>query len=104
MLLLGGRASHMIVLVCTLALLMETVRGGSSFLSPAQRPQQGKGDRKTPRVGRRDAAQPDSPQEDAHFLASPPFRLGVTMTEAEFEEHGSALQKILDNILGDKAD
>ncbi|XP_062400480.1 ghrelin/obestatin prepropeptide [Sardina pilchardus] len=103
MLLMGGRASHMIMLVCALALLMETVSCGSSFLSPAQKPP-GRGDRKPPRVGRRDAAQPDSPQEDGHTLMSSPFQLGLKLTEAEFAEHGSALQRILDSLLGDTAD
>ncbi|XP_048111843.1 ghrelin/obestatin prepropeptide isoform X1 [Alosa alosa] len=102
MFLMGSRASRMIMLVCTLALLMETVRGGSSFLSPTQKPP-GKGDRKPPRLGRRVAVQPDTPQEYGHTLVSPPFQLGLTLTEAEFAEHGSALQRILDSILGDTA-
>ncbi|KAL2091098.1 hypothetical protein ACEWY4_013361 [Coilia grayii] len=101
MLLWGGRASRMIVLVCSVVLLMETVTAGSSFLSPAQKPQ-GKG--KPPRVGRRDVAPQETPQEDVHSLVSPPFRLGMTMTAAEYEEHGPALQRILDTILGDTAD
>ncbi|XP_063072485.1 ghrelin/obestatin prepropeptide isoform X2 [Engraulis encrasicolus] len=102
MLLLGGRASQMIVLLCSAALLLETVRAGSSFLSPAKKPQ-GKG--KPPaRMGRRDVIAQGNPQEDVHSLLSPPFRLGVTMTAAEYEEHGPGLQRILDTILGDTAD
>lgn len=33
------RASHMFLLLCALSLCVESVRGGTSFLSPAQKPQ-----------------------------------------------------------------
>lgn len=33
------RASHMFLLICALSLCLESVRGGTSFLSPAQKPQ-----------------------------------------------------------------
>ncbi len=33
------RASHMFLLLCALSLCVESVSGGTSFLSPAQKPQ-----------------------------------------------------------------
>ncbi|XP_030634320.1 appetite-regulating hormone [Chanos chanos] len=98
---LGRRAGHMILVLCAMALWVESVRGGSSFLSPAQKPQ-GKGGRASPRVGRRDATQPETPLlQDNQITVSAPFELGISMSEAEFEEYGPVLRRILFDVLGD---
>ncbi|XP_016124332.1 ghrelin-like [Sinocyclocheilus grahami] len=90
-------ASHMFLLLCALSLCVESVRGGTSFLSPAQKPQ----GRRPPRVGRRDAAEPEIPviKENDQFMASTPFEL--SLSEAEYEKYGPVLQKILVNLLSD---
>jgi len=36
---LRSRASHIFLLLCALSLCLESVRGGTSFLSPDQKPQ-----------------------------------------------------------------
>ncbi|KAI4892778.1 hypothetical protein NFI96_032337 [Prochilodus magdalenae] len=98
-----NRAGHVILLMVALSLWAECVMCGSSFLSPTQKPQVGRGDRKPPRVGPRAAAELEFPPplEDNHFMMSAPFQLGVSLTEEEYEEYGPVLQKILLNVLGD---
>nr|AEV45801.1 preproghrelin [Schizothorax davidi]AWB11399.1 Ghrelin [Schizothorax richardsonii] len=93
------RASHMFLLLCALSLCVESVRGGTSFLSPAQKPQ----GRRPPRVGRRDVAEPEIPviKEDDQFMMSAPFELSVSLSEAEYEKYGPVLQKVLVNLLSD---
>ncbi|XP_051985683.1 ghrelin-like [Xyrauchen texanus] len=91
------RASHMFLLLCALSLCVEFVRGGTSFLSPAQKPQV----RRPPRVGRRDVAEPEIPvlKEGDQFMVSAPFELAVALSEAEYETYGPVLQKVLVNVL-----
>ncbi|KAG1942654.1 ghrelin/obestatin prepropeptide [Pimephales promelas] len=96
---LRSRASHIFLLLCALSLCLESVRGGTSFLSPDQKPQ----GRRPPRVGRRDAAESEIPviKEDDQFMMSAPFQLSVSLSEAEYEKYGPVLQKVLVNLLSD---
>ncbi|XP_018927283.1 ghrelin-like [Cyprinus carpio] len=92
-------ASNMFLLLCALCLCVESVRGGTSFLSPAQKPQ----GRRPSHVGRRDAAEPEIPviKEDDQFMVSAPFQLSVSLSEAEYEKYKPVLQKVLVNLLSD---
>ncbi|XP_056130662.1 ghrelin/obestatin prepropeptide isoform X4 [Lampris incognitus] len=65
---------QVLLLLCCVALCWELVKGGSSFLSPAHKPQ-----------------------------VSAPFGTGIALTEDEFEEYGQVLQKILQHLLGNTA-
>ncbi|XP_059417069.1 ghrelin-like [Carassius carassius] len=87
------------LLLCALSLCVESVRGGTSFLSPAQKPQ----GRRPSWVGRRDAAEPEIPmiREDDQFKVSAPFDLSVSLSKAENEKYGPELQKVLVNLLSD---
>uniref|UniRef100_A0A671R1T2 Ghrelin n=2 Tax=Sinocyclocheilus anshuiensis TaxID=1608454 RepID=A0A671R1T2_9TELE len=93
------RASHMFLLLCALSLCVESVSGGTSFLSPTQKPQ----GRRPPRVGRRDVAEPEIPviKEDDQFMMSAPFELSVSLSGAEYEKYGPVLQKVLVDLLSD---
>ncbi|XP_052455871.1 ghrelin [Carassius gibelio] len=93
-------ATHMFLFLCALSLCVESVRGGTSFLSPAQKPQQG---RRPSWVGRRDAAEPEisAIKEDDQFKVSAPFDLSVSLSEAEYEKYGPVLQKVLVDLLSD---
>nr|ACX47455.1 proghrelin [Danio rerio] len=82
------RASSMFLLLCvSLSLCLESVSGGTSFLSPTQKPQ----GRRPPRVGRREAADPEIPviKEDDRFMMS------MSLSEAEYEKYGPVLQNLL---------
>ncbi|XP_051568628.1 ghrelin-like [Myxocyprinus asiaticus] len=94
------RAIHVFLFLCALSLCVDFVRGGTSFLSPAQKPQ-GRGDRRPPRVGRRDAAEPEIPvlKEGDQFMVSAPFELAMSLSEAEYKAYGPVLQKVLVNFL-----
>ncbi|XP_035237098.1 ghrelin/obestatin prepropeptide [Anguilla rostrata] len=101
------RTAYSILLVCVLALWMDSVQAGSSFLSPSQRPQ-GK-DKKPPRVGRRDSdgildlfMRPPLQDEDIrHITFNTPFEIGITMTEELFQQYGEVMQKIMQDLLMD---
>ncbi|TSK42088.1 Ghrelin [Bagarius yarrelli] len=88
---------HVMLLLCIVSLWTETVMCGSSFLSPAQRPQS-RGDRKPPRVGRRSAAElePPVPSEDK-LMVSAPFQLVVSLSE----DNSQMLQRMLLDVLSD---
>ncbi|XP_016314450.1 ghrelin-like [Sinocyclocheilus anshuiensis] len=92
-------AIHMFLLLCALSLCVESVIGGTSFLSPAQKPQ----GRRPPWVGRRDAAEPEIPviKEDDQPMGSTPFEPSMSLSEAEYEKYGPVLQKVLVNLLSD---
>uniref|UniRef100_A0A4W4F8V3 Motilin/ghrelin-associated peptide domain-containing protein n=1 Tax=Electrophorus electricus TaxID=8005 RepID=A0A4W4F8V3_ELEEL len=91
---------HAVLLLCALSLWAKCVLCGSSFLSPTQKPQ-GHGDRKQPRVGR--GAGPEVPllPEDHHIMLSTPLQVGLSLSDAEYEKYGTALQRILMDVLGD---
>ncbi|XP_056606748.1 ghrelin/obestatin prepropeptide isoform X2 [Triplophysa dalaica] len=94
------RASHVFVLLCAFSLCVEIVSCGTSFLSPAQKPQ-GQRERRPPRTSRRDAGDPEISvlREDGKFMVSAPFELGMSLSEAEYEKYGPVLQKIVVNLL-----
>ncbi|XP_056316252.1 ghrelin/obestatin prepropeptide [Danio aesculapii] len=97
---LRSRASSMFLLLCvSLSLCLESVSGGTSFLSPTQKPQ----GRRPPRVGRREAAESEIPviKEDDRFMMSAPFELSMSLSEAEYEKYGPVLQNLLENLLRD---
>ncbi|KAL4655247.1 ghrelin-like [Arapaima gigas] len=101
------RAACGIVFICILALWTDCVQGGSSFLSPSQKPQ-GKGDKKPPRLGRRFSEVTSDPFEKTAEDVKPvtfnaPFEIGITMTEEEFQEYGDVLQRIIEDLLTDPA-
>ncbi|NP_001077341.1 appetite-regulating hormone precursor [Danio rerio] len=96
------RASSMFLLLCvSLSLCLESVSGGTSFLSPTQKPQ----GRRPPRVGRREAADPEIPviKEDDRFMMSAPFELSMSLSEAEYEKYGPVLQNLLEDLLRDSS-
>ncbi|XP_050969020.1 ghrelin/obestatin prepropeptide isoform X1 [Labeo rohita] len=101
------RASHMFLLLCALSLCVESVRCGTSFLSPARKPQKtgtsDVKDRRPPRVGGRDVAEPEIPviKQDDLLMMSAPFELSVSLNEAEYQKYGPVLQKVLVNLLSD---
>ncbi|XP_018612083.2 appetite-regulating hormone [Scleropages formosus] len=98
-------AAYGIMFICILALWTDCVQGGSSFLSPSQKPQ-GKSDKKPSRVGRRFSEVMPNPFEKTledtdmkHVMFNVPFEIGITMTEEEFQEYGNVLQKIAQDVL-----
>ncbi|XP_056130659.1 ghrelin/obestatin prepropeptide isoform X2 [Lampris incognitus] len=91
---------QVLLLLCCVALCWELVKGGSSFLSPAHKPQ-GKG--KPSRAGRQAFEEYVQPGEDNDVTVSAPFGTGIALTEDEFEEYGQVLQKILQHLLGNTA-
>ncbi|XP_055069385.1 appetite-regulating hormone [Misgurnus anguillicaudatus] len=95
------RASNMFVLLCAFSLCVECVSGGTSFLSPPQKPPKGRGERRPPRVGIRDADEPEIPifREDDQIMMSAPFDLTMSLSEAEYEKYGPVLQNILVDLL-----
>ncbi|XP_053354998.1 ghrelin-like [Clarias gariepinus] len=96
-----GRICHVVLLLCASSLWTETVMCGSSFLSPAQRPQN-RSDRKPPRVGRRTSPELEAPlPSQDKMMVSAPFQLAVSLTDTEYEDYGPVLQKILLDVLGD---
>ncbi|XP_049893264.1 ghrelin/obestatin prepropeptide [Epinephelus moara] len=80
-------------LLCSLTLWCKSTSAGSSFLSPSQKPQN-KG--KPSRVSRQVMEEP----EDNHITISAPFEMGFTLREEDFEEYGTALQEIIQRLLG----
>ncbi|XP_060723421.1 ghrelin-like [Tachysurus vachellii] len=94
------RIGYMILLLYAVSFWAETAMCGSSFLSPAQKPQ-GRGDRKPPRVGRRTAAElePTLHSEDK-IMVSAPFQLAVSLSDTQYEDYGPVLQRMLLDVLG----
>ncbi|XP_062321383.1 ghrelin/obestatin prepropeptide [Osmerus eperlanus] len=94
----------MLLLLCCLSLCCKSASAGTSFLSPSQKPP-GKG--KPPTVGRRaveefsELFEDHQPQKDGHKTVTVPFEMGVHLSQAEYEEYGMVLQKILQEVLGD---
>ncbi|KAF7664293.1 hypothetical protein LDENG_00181250 [Lucifuga dentata] len=89
--------SLLIFLFCSLALWCKSTSGGSSFLSPSQKPQI-KG--KASRVSRHIMEDSAHPNEDNHITISAPLEIGITMKEEDFEEYGILLQEIMQRLLG----
>ncbi|KAG7218175.1 hypothetical protein INR49_020573, partial [Caranx melampygus] len=87
----------LVCLLCSLTLWCKSASAGSSFLSPAQKPQN-RG--KSPRVGRQVLEEPAQPTEDTHLRVTAPFEIAVTMTTEDLEEYGVMLQEFIQRLLG----
>ncbi|KAG9332646.1 hypothetical protein JZ751_014744 [Albula glossodonta] len=98
-------AAYGILLICVLAVWMDCIQAGSSFLSPSLRPQ-GK-EKKPPRVGRRDSEgildlfgwRPNEEEDNQYITFTTPFEIGISMTEKEYQQYGEGLQKIVQDVL-----
>ncbi|KAG7233132.1 hypothetical protein INR49_007428, partial [Caranx melampygus] len=118
----------LVCLLCSLSLWCKSASAGSSFLSPAQKPQgtvlppEGRKDDsyvvthlkktaadavvepnrgKSPRVGRQVLEEPAQPTEDTHLRqVTAPFEIAVTMTTEDLEEYGVMLQEFIQRLLG----
>ncbi|CAL8335597.1 unnamed protein product [Lota lota] len=86
-----------IFLLCSLAVCCQPSRAGVTFLSPSHKPL---GMGKPPRVSRQ-TVEFAPPLKDSDVTIAAPFEVSITLHEEEFEEHGQALQKLLQHILGD---
>ncbi|KAI9522954.1 hypothetical protein NQZ68_032517 [Dissostichus eleginoides] len=87
----------MVFLLCSLTLWCKSTSAGSSYLSPSQKPQN-KG--RSSRVGRQVMEPPGPPAEENHITISAPFEIGFTVREQDFEEYGTALQEVIQRLLG----
>ncbi|KAF3856429.1 hypothetical protein F7725_017152 [Dissostichus mawsoni] len=87
----------MVFLLCSLTLWCKSTSAGSSYLSPSQKPQN-KG--RSSRVGRQVMETPGPPAEENHITISAPFEIGFTVREQDFEEYGTALQEVIQRLLG----
>ncbi|XP_033995011.1 ghrelin/obestatin prepropeptide [Trematomus bernacchii] len=87
----------MVFLLCSLTLWCKSTSAGSSYLSPSQKPQN-KG--RSSRVGRQLMEPPGPPAEENHITISAPFEIGFTVREQDFEEYGTALQEVIQRLLG----
>ncbi|XP_015202865.1 appetite-regulating hormone [Lepisosteus oculatus] len=100
------------LLICILVSAVEDVGAGSSFLSPSQKPQ-AKPVRKpiNNKVGRRDSeaamdileSQLYEEEDSKEIMFHTPFQIGIAMSEAEYQEYGHVLQRIMEGILADNA-
>uniref|UniRef100_A0A8C8RM46 Appetite-regulating hormone n=1 Tax=Pelusios castaneus TaxID=367368 RepID=A0A8C8RM46_9SAUR len=96
-----------ILLICIL--WTETTMAGSSFLSPEyQNTQQRKDPKKqTPKLNRRAAeglldagsSQAEGDNNKIEIKLNVPFKIGVKITEEQYQEYGQVLEKILEDIL-----
>ncbi|XP_075997486.1 appetite-regulating hormone [Genypterus blacodes] len=95
--LLKRNTTLMVFLFCSLTLWCKPTSGGSSFLSPSQKPQM-KG--KAPRVSRHIMEESGQPKEDNHITIRAPFEIGIAVREEDFEDYGIMLQEVLQRLLG----
>ncbi|KAM8914249.1 appetite-regulating hormone isoform 2-T2 [Spinachia spinachia] len=86
----------LVFLLCSLTLWCESTSAGSSFLSPSQKPQN-KG--KPPRVGRQVMEEPSQPAVENHIPIRPPFDIGFTVMEEDFEQY-DVVPQVIRRLLG----
>ncbi|XP_048212234.1 appetite-regulating hormone [Perognathus longimembris pacificus] len=101
--------------VCSLLLLsvlwVDVAMAGSSFLSPEHQKAQRKDSKKAPSklqpralegwLWQEDPGQEDGAEDQLEFNA--PFDVGIKLSGAQYQQHGQALGKFLQDVLWEEA-
>ncbi|XP_068940604.1 appetite-regulating hormone [Petaurus breviceps papuanus] len=96
------------VAICSLLLLsvlwIDVALAGSSFLSPEHPKTQRKESKKPPaRLPPRDVedafSQPEGVEKGLEIQFNAPFDIGIKVAEAQYQQYGRALEKVLQEIL-----
>ncbi|XP_027629037.1 appetite-regulating hormone isoform X2 [Tupaia chinensis] len=105
--------------ICALLLLsmlwVDSAAAGSSFLSPEhQKAQQKKESKKPPAklqpraaegsLPPEDGSQAEGAEEELEIQFNTPFDVGIKLSGAQFQQHGQALGKFLQDILWEEAE
>ncbi|XP_074054692.1 appetite-regulating hormone [Macrotis lagotis] len=96
------------VAVCTVLLLsvlwMDVASAGSSFLSPEHPKNQRKESKKPavklqPRDTEDSFSQPEELEKGLEIQFNAPFDMGIKVAEAQYQQYGHTLEKVLQEIL-----
>nr|ACG56285.1 ghrelin [Notamacropus eugenii] len=98
------------VALCSLFLLsvlwIDVALGGSSFLSPEHPKTQRKESKKPAKLQPRDVedtlSQPEGVEKGLEIQFNAPFDIGIKVAEAQYQQYGRALEKVLQEILLEK--
>ncbi|XP_013364548.1 PREDICTED: appetite-regulating hormone isoform X2 [Chinchilla lanigera] len=103
--------------LCSLLLLsvlwVDLAMAGSSFLSPEHRKAQRKESKKPPAklqpraledwLHPKGRGQEDKAEDELEIQFNAPFDVGIKLSGAQYQQHGQALGKFLQDILGEEA-